>query len=367
MNKKLVLHDYNNCIANLPNSILKKFGLQTVGKTLPVADEYLKGNYKNVVVLILDGLGTSILEGNLDENGFLRKHFVRTYNTVFPPTTVAATTSVISGMQPIEHSWLGWNCYYPQIDKNVTVFLNTEQGTDKAADSESVAWKYCGYESVVDKINNAGKKAYNVYPFAPPNPRDFNEICARIKKLCKEEGNKYIYSYWTEPDSTMHEYGCYSKETKSVLANLENELEKLCEELKDTLLIVTADHGHVDGRNVAITDYPQIMECLLRLPSIEPRALNLYVKPDKREQFEIEFNKAFGDDYILLSKEEIYNEKLFGTGEPHKNVDGMIGDYVAIAITDLTILNTIEEAEFFKGVHAGYTKEEMRIPFIVIA
>ena len=38
MIKELALHDYENCIANLSNSILKSYGLNPVGKTLPVAD-----------------------------------------------------------------------------------------------------------------------------------------------------------------------------------------------------------------------------------------------------------------------------------------------------------------------------------------
>lgn len=362
---KFSLLDYENCIASLPNSILKTYGLPTVGKTLPMADSYLKKEYKNIVILLLDGLGTNILETNLKADGFLRKHFVESYNTVFPPTTVAATTSIMSGLQPIEHAWLGWDCYYPQVDKNVTVFLNKEQGTEKNVADESVAWKYCGYESIIDKLNKSEKKAYNVHPFIPPFPDSFEAICTQIGSLCAEDDSKYIYAYWNEPDSTMHKYGCYSDESKRLIASLEKEIEEMCEQLEDTLLIVTADHGHLDSRNVSITEYPLIMECLVRMPSIEPRALNLYVKADKREQFEKEFNKEFGDDFILLTKEEVYKAKLFGTGAPHVNVDAMIGDYVAIGITDLTVFNTVEEAEKFKSVHAGYTREEMTIPFIV--
>ena len=82
--------------------------------------------------------------------------------------------------------------------------------------------------------------------------------------------------------------------------------------------------GHIDGRNESITDYPAIMECLVRMPSIEPRALNLFVKEDKRIQFEREFVKEFGKDFILLTKEDVYKAKLFGEGKPHKNVDEMI-------------------------------------------
>ena len=360
------LHDYNNCIANLSNSVLKGFGAAPVGTTLPSADELLKNEYKNVVILLLDGLGTYIMNENLKEDGFLRTHYKESISTVFPPTTVAATTSIISGLQPIESAWLGWDLYYPQVDKNVTVFLNTEQGTDKPVSEENIPWKYCGYESVVDRLIREGKEAYNVTPFAPPYPENFHDICNQITNICSKDTKKYIYAYWNEPDNVMHKYGCYSPEAKRVIAELENEIARMSENLEDTLLIVTADHGHIDGRNVSITDYPAIVECLVRMPSIEPRALNLFVKEEKRKEFEREFEKAFGNDFILLTKEEVYEKKLFGTGVPHKNVDAMIGDYLAVGTADLTIFNSKEEAEHFIGVHAGYTKEEMTIPLIII-
>lgn len=60
--KNLVWPDYENCIANLPNSILKKLGIPTVGGTLALADKYLQKDYKNIVVLILDGMGKFVLE-----------------------------------------------------------------------------------------------------------------------------------------------------------------------------------------------------------------------------------------------------------------------------------------------------------------
>ena len=44
----------------------------------------------------------------------------------------------------------------------------------------------------------------------------------------------------------------------------------------------------------------------------------------------------------------------------------MLGDYLAIAAGDLSIYNSKEEAEFYIGVHAGLTEEEMIIPLIVI-
>ena len=119
MIKKELLPDYNNCLVNLANSVLKKFGAETTAATLPLADKVLAGNYKNVVVLLLDALGISILEKHLKPEGFFRSHLAGAFNSVYPPTTVAATTSIMSGLYPNEHGWLGWDVYYPQLDKTL--------------------------------------------------------------------------------------------------------------------------------------------------------------------------------------------------------------------------------------------------------
>ena len=86
--KTLVFPDYKNCIANLPNSVLKKFGVDTVGDTLPLLDKYLEKDYKNIVVILLDGMGKAILEHHLKENGPFRSHLAGIYTSVFLSTTV---------------------------------------------------------------------------------------------------------------------------------------------------------------------------------------------------------------------------------------------------------------------------------------
>lgn len=311
-------------------------------------------------------MGKCIIERNLEENGFFNTHLAGTCSSTFPPTTVAAATSIDNGLTPCEHGWLGWDCYYPQIDRNVTVFLNTDTESGEKVAEESVAWKYCGYSSVISRINSAGGKAYYVTPFVPPYPRTFEESCNLVKTYCEEPGQKYIYCYWTEPDYTMHRAGCYSDEAKQLISSLERRIESLTAGLKDTLAIVTADHGLVDSKGVYIKDYPKIMNCLKRIPTIEPRALNLFVKEDRKDEFEKEFTKEYGNKFILLPKGKVLEMKLFGRGKEHKDFRGMLGDYLAVATDDLSIFNTKEGAEKFIGVHAGLTEDEMIIPLIIV-
>lgn len=358
--------DYNNSITSLAVSILEEFGIKSGKQGLQLVDPYLQKGHENIVILLLDGMGTNIIRQNLDKNGFFNSHYIGTYSSVFPPTTVAATTSILSGKNPCEHCWLGWDCYYPQIDKNVTVFYNTESGTDQPAAPYNVASKYCGYKSIITQINENGGNAYEVTPFVSPFPDTFSQICKQVKKLCCKPEKKFIYAYWSEPDHTMHAEGCYTEISKQVVSDLETQVKLLCDSLKDAVVIVTADHGHINSKGVCLYDYPRIAECLVRSPSIEPRTLNLFVKEDKKKQFESEFEKEFGGKFLLMTKEEVLDKKMFGDGVEHPCFRDMIGDYLTIAIDDLSIFNTKKEVDYFVGVHSGLTQDEMNIPLIII-
>ena len=385
------LPDYRRCLVNLSNSILKRFGAETSAGTLPPADRFLEGKHRNTVVLLLDAMGTSILEKHLARDGFFRSHLVGSFDSVYPPTTVAATTSMLSGLYPNEHGWLGWDVYYPQIGKNVTVFKNTEQITERegavptasgpdggkkwAEDSlektrpaaeYNVGFRYTPYRNILDRIRDAGGQAYAAMPFLPPYPQSMEAILERVETLCGEPGEKFIYAYWNEPDATMHRTGTASGETHTMVKNLEKMVEETAARLSDTLLIIVADHGHMDSRNSCLLDYPEVLKCLVRLPSIEPRTLNLFIKDEYREVFPEIFRRFFGDAFVLLGREEVLSAGLFGPGKNHEGLEQMVGDYVALAVSDRSIFNTHLEAQEMPGGHAGLTEEEREIPLIVI-
>jgi predicted AlkP superfamily pyrophosphatase or phosphodiesterase len=193
-----------------------------------------------------------------------------------------------------------------------------------------------------------------------------DEMMDTIEKLCREEGKHYLYSYWPEPDHTMHNMGTTCREVKALANAISGEVERLSKKLKDTLIIVTADHGHIDSKNRYIGDYPDILKTLKRLPSIEPRTLAFFVKEGMEEEFKRAFLKHFGDAFILLSKQEVIEKGVFGGSELHTHFEGFIGDYLAMAIDDTAIFNSLSWYESFKGVHAGLTEKEMKVPLIII-
>lgn len=358
--------DYNNGIVNLACSILKYYGAEYKHPTLPLLDDLLTKNYKNVVVMLFDGMGVDALEHHLREDTFLRSHYRAGISSVFPPTTTAAVTSIESGLTPTEHGWLGWSLYFSEIDKIVNAFINTVKDKEEIAADYHVAERFIPYKNIYDKINETGNaKAYSVSYFGTNKVNSYVEIFEEVIRLCKEEDKKYIYTYWDQPDSIMHESGCYSNAVTSCMEEINEKVEAMCKELSDTLVIITADHGHTNIEYKIVSDYPNLLSMLVRPVAIENRATCFYVKDNVKDQFAEEFNKIFGDDFLLFTKHEIMEQKLFGDGEKHPKFEEFIGDFIAIAIADIGIAYNHESMQFVSH-HAGLTENEMMVPFISV-
>lgn len=361
--EKIVYPDYNNSIVNLACSIQNHYGIKPKHPTIPQVDEILSRNYRHVVVILLDGFGLNIMNKHLYQMDFLNRHVLMEYSSVFPPTTTASTTSMLTGLTPIEHGWLGWDLYFEKEDKSVTCFTNTLQNSsDKAADY-SVANKYLPYETIVDQINKTEKyKAYMVMPPVNPEFRDLSKWTYEIRKNCRKKERNFTYAYFENPDNQMHSDGTGANSVHSIIEELNATIDGLCEMSKETVFFITADHGHTDIQNSYLCDYPEITKMLERPFCIESRAASFYVKPEYKNQFPEEFNKHFGEDYILFTKQEALDKAIFGPGFAHENLTGL-GDYLAVATTSRTLVWD-KNCKSFKSHHAGMTEDEMKIPLI---
>lgn len=366
---KIMCADYNNCLVNVSNSILKCYGVKNEHDTLKELDVYLAKGYKNVVLLLYDGFGSNLIKRHLGENSFLYKNKIKDITSVFPATTTAATTSLITGKTPMEHCWLGWDIYIKSIDKTITMYKNVLKGTKTKAANRNVANEEFPYVTIFDKINESNNaKAYCVSPYEGViyDSDEPDQMYDKIIDLCKDSDKKFIYAYCREPDHSMHDYGTDDDKIIEIMKTLDKKTNQLCDNLEDTLIIITADHGHMTaGEHIVLDDYPILKNMLIRETSLEPRTTNFFVKIEMLKLFKQEFNKLFGKYFTLLSKQEVIDKKLFGDGIPHEKFESCLGDYLAIAISDKSIDDKYDPNPL-KGLHAGSTEDEILIPLIVV-
>lgn len=360
--------DYKDCITNLACSVRKYFEVDYKHNTIKEVDDILdKVKPKNVVVILYDGMGVNILNKHLDKDSFLVKNCLRDYSSVIPSTTTAATTSMLSGLNPCEHGWLGWDLYIKPEDIIVTMFKNKLKDTSIEARDYNVARKYYDFNTITDDINNVGKYSSKIlFPFGVGAFSNIKDMNNRIIDECKKPGKKYIYAYYEEPDYSMHDFGTEHAKISKIMKMINRSTEDLCSKLgKDTVVIVTADHGHREAKSILLSDYEDIYNTLASDTWIEGRMTAFKIKDGMHDTFVELFNKYFGDYFILKSKQEVIDEKIFGDGEEHKLFRDSLGDYFSLAIGD-RFFKYRDNSSDFVSMHAGLTEEEMRIPLIVI-
>ncbi len=363
--------DYADCLVNLTNSIYAFYGVKPLHTTLPEADALLGKNPRHVAVILLDGLGIAVLNRYLSEDSFLRRHLIHEYSSVFPPTTTAALTSLESGLEPVEHGWLGWSLYFPEEDKVINAFYNTIKDSNIQAAPYHAAKKYFDYKSIYSQIDEThSASVHRIYPFGQNPFPVLDDWCNEIERVIREEkGRGFTVAYWGDPDYSLHRYGSEDQKVRFVVKELNKKIEKLCSKLKDTLVFITADHGHTDIENILLSDYPELTAMLKRPAALEPRSVSFFVKDGCIVPFKKLFLKLFGKDFILLTKDEVLGKKLFGTAalEKHtlKKHTASIGDFLAVASGSKALLWS-ENSNRFKSHHAGITKEEMSIPLIAV-
>ncbi len=357
-------------ILAIPNSILAYYGARTQHATLPLLDQALAGRPRNVVLLVLDGLGLAALKYHVPQ-GFLLQNLAAVLNSVNPSTTTAALATFESGLSPVQHGWLGWSLYFSSIKKCVDLYSGRESASSKMAADSAFVWQKIGYVKLFAKIRQADQavECCLVSPFARPKTNSLAEVCQRIEELCQKPGRRYIYAYHFQPDKDMHIAGCYSKRVKADLVLFDQLLARLAAQLPDSLLIVTADHGLTDIADLAIEELPDLAQCLALPLSREPRNLSLFIKSAYQDKFQGIWQKYFADDFILLPADQALAEAVFGPGQPHPLARSFLGDYVALARgkKSLWYLNEKGRPSAFKAGHAGLLDEEIKVPLIMLS
>lgn len=359
---------YDESILSYISSIRTYFGLSSSYESNTDLSNILnKKNPKKVFLILIDGMGANLINSKLKEDSFLRKNMMFKTSTVFPPTTTAATTSVLNGKAPCESAWLGWVQYFKEVKDFVIPFYG-KSFYNKNEFGSDFAYNALPKDEIMSELNKKGIKATSVFPsFRDKDITSFRKFVHKISDLSKNSDNKFVYCYWDKYDSLMHRRGPSSKVCDLYLKWINCYLNWLSKNISDdTMMIVIADHGQVDVTktiNLRNTKYNKMLD---KLPSLEPRATALYVKDKYKEEFGKEFKQEYEDDLMLLSKKEVLDLNIFGDKPNHERFEEFIGDYLAICKKGTVIYSGPKDGKFKqKGMHAGMEEDELMIPIII--
>ena len=358
--------DYRNSIMNVSRSLLRFYGAYDGDDTIKVLDDALDGSVNHVIYMLLDGLGMNIIREHLDHDSFVRRNLAKTVTSVFPPTTSAATTAVLSAKPPIETGWLGWMQRFESIGRHVILFRNTDYYTEESLDID-IKKDHLPYETITETIGRVRPdvKTTVLFPsFVPNGYKTFSDMLFALDVITDTNAKSMSYAYWTEPDLSIHEKGIKADDVGTLVRDLDRSLSDFSKTLPgDALLVLIADHGMIDVKADPLHDDTELLAMLKTMPSLESRVTVFHLKDGMKDAFIRHFKETYKDNYALFESETLIEQGLFGTGPVHPLARDFLGDMIAVATKDRML--SVTKGFPFKAHHAGMTKEELEVPLVI--
>jgi hypothetical protein len=385
--KYMPLPDYRNgSIVNLMGSLIEGLGGAPTGYApLPALPAAEVGEYRQVVLLVVDGLGYEFLMRR-NRRSSLRALNRARLTSVFPSTTAAAVTTFLTGTAPQQHGLTGWHMYFKELGAVLAVLPGTPRyGGVPLQQAGIQPRRFFGHGSVFDRLS---VPAYVVSPRRIAHS-DFNlahqgkaelkpfdtqdDFFLTLAKILRSDRNrKFVYAYWPDLDRISHEAGALSAEADWHFASWEEGFGRFLDHIAGTgsLVIVTADHGFIDtdeSRTVTLDTHPELADCLILPLCGERRVAYCYVKPDRREFFESYVRSELDACAELWRSRELIERGCFGLGVPHPRLADRVGDYTLVMKENYVIKDWLpgEHRYAHIGVHGGTSDAEMWVPLIV--
>ena len=366
--KKFIFPDFNNNVLNISSTLSNFLGGKNDNPTLKILEEELNKNYKNIIYICFDGLGIHPININLDNNSIIKNNIKQILTSTFPSTTTNATNSLLINKYPLEHGWFGWSMYFENIGKNIDIFLDVDSASKEKVNIKNSPLKIGKY--YFDDVSTD----YNINTVFPPYVRvenekqnhvfkDMNDFFNNILCILNKPGKQFIYAYNGEPDTTMHEFGVTSEESKKLINFINDKVNELYKKTKNTLFIISADHGQIDVKGyVDLYHDNKLMEMLEIYPFLDARAVAFKVKKDKLDDFENYFKNKYSEDFVLYKSKDLIDMGVFG---PRGDMGFLLGDFIAIGTYTHKIAIMTPSSHEFKGHHTSLT-EEMEVPLILL-
>lgn len=392
-------------IAEIPPTIEALLRLTPSSACLPRPLWAPYAGASRVVLLLVDGLSLEHLStlgpGQPFFSALLDASEVHPLTSVFPSSTAPALTTLQTGLTPAAHGLLEWTVYFEEFGRVINTLPFRGSGTRELNSllraGGTPEMLYDG-ETVYQRLSRAGVKthvlsfaghagsAYSIathrgatwVPYA-----DARDLARRLGTVLAETpAPSYTYVYWGAIDSTMHEHGPGSRQHLEAMRLFGEALQaELLATIHpriaaETVLMVSADHGHVPlGQPVPLDPLLPDLEPLLRrapggarIPVTgSPRNVFLLLEPGTVERAARLLGRALEGRAEVLRVGEAVGRGLFGQGMPGDRFSRRAGDLLIVPRPGYSIWYEEGPEPYLEqaGVHGGLSLEEMEVPLAI--
>jgi hypothetical protein len=398
------------CFSRIPDT-LRSLLLEQRSGGVPLPREGLAGaggRFKKVLFILVDGLGWRFFEEKCASHALFKRFesdgCVAKITSQFPSTTVVHVTSIATGLTVAEAGLTEWFYYEPNVGEVVAPLpfsFAGDETPETLRQAKVDPYAVFPRASLSAEFAAEGVKAY-VYQHKSYTPSSFSMatmthaelvpfntitegMVAALSRMERDE-KAFHFLYIDSVDSISHQYGPSSSfaqgEADSVLTLLERRLfgAELAR-LKDTLVVLTADHGAVDvdpAKTIYLDKvWPEIgshFKKNRRGGPIVPcggvgRNMFLHVEREAVDEVRLRLEDLLRDRAELYSVEEMVAKGFFGFQTPSNRFYERAGDLVIVPYEGETVW-WFDKGRFemkMRGNHGGLTAREMEIPFLTLA
>ncbi|MGO3327977.1 alkaline phosphatase family protein [Gordonia sp. (in: high G+C Gram-positive bacteria)] len=372
-------------LADVMPSVTAAFGLDGPNPLAVRSD-------RDVVVLLVDGLGSELLTRSADDAPTLAAHVAATLRAGFPATTATSLTSLAVGAPCAVHGVIGYSFALPEGATRDLRTLNalrwrfdTAEGPDARADAEpetvqpvtselqrlpaagvDVHYVVPGYQAT-SGLTRAAFRATGVVHAAS----DLREVRDGILAVARGRGSsrRFAYAYYPGLDMAGHMHGPESLQWREQLRAVDAMVADLFADLPPTCtMLVTGDHGMIGaGARVDLDTTPDLHRGV-RLIAGEARVRHLYLDaPAARDDVVDTWTTLLGEHARVVTRDQAFDEHWFGPQTPRPEVAERVGDVIAVAQNDSVLIRPESEPveSTMIGHHGAWTADEQFVPLVV--
>lgn len=362
-----VLPDYKGaCVANLVPEIVKKM----VG--FPGADwlpEPVR-QAKQVVLLVIDGLGWDQLEQRQQLAPTLYSGVGGPITSVCPTTTSTVLTSIVTGRAPGVHGMVGYRMW--DMDGILNALRWEKDGHDardtvdpgkfqtQPAFAANPVPAILRKEFIGTGFTNAMMQGANIVGYSA-----LSSVPVEIWRRARA-GDQFIYAYYDGLDRVAHYNGLQE--------HYEAELYTVDRLIRDTMaglpegvaLVVTADHGQVEvGDKLQDLDQEIAQRCWNFSGEARMRWLHLHGGQDHDEVAKL-VEQRYGHEAWVRTRAQVLDEQWFGPTIDDRYVD-RLGDIVIAPFADTGyVAPNDHHGDTLICRHGSLTSAEMMVPLMAL-